>query len=43
MKEEINIVGIYNEYYFLSEKLNFVGVIKLEGIFYLFLDDKEIA
>ncbi|GAA8402522.1 hypothetical protein HpBT228_06370 [Helicobacter pylori] len=43
MKEETNIVGIYNEYYLLSEKSNLVGALKLEGISYLSLDDKEIA
>ncbi|GHR48914.1 hypothetical protein JP0099_03710 [Helicobacter pylori] len=43
MKEETNIVGIYNEHYLLSEKSNLVGTLKLEGISYLSLDDKEIA
>ncbi|GAA6921449.1 hypothetical protein AOH277_04080 [Helicobacter pylori] len=43
MKEETNIVGIYNEHYLLSEKSNLVGALKLEGISYLSLDDKEIA
>ncbi|WP_269203019.1 hypothetical protein [Helicobacter pylori] len=40
MKEETNIVGIYNEHYLLSEKSNLVGALKLEGISYLSLDDK---
>ncbi|GAA9449781.1 hypothetical protein UBN105_12530 [Helicobacter pylori] len=37
MKEETNIVGIYNEHYLLSEKSNLVGALKLEGISYLSL------
>ncbi|UOR37749.1 hypothetical protein MPF94_07550 [Helicobacter pylori] len=43
MKEETNIVGIYNEHYLFSEKSNLVGTLKLEGISYLSLYDKEIV